>query len=129
MSNEFLAKWMSVDKVQTEKVKFSRTGLELEVRSIGWEESKQLSKPHTIKLKGGNTKFNGEEYVIDLIAASLVTFDLNDLATLKQIGVESKKAAIDKLFNAGEVKRLTDVIYRLMDEEDTEEELEDLKNG
>lgn len=128
MSNEILAKWLSVDKVRTEKVKFSRTGLELEVRSLGWEESKQLSKPHTIKLKDGKTKFNNEDYVIDLIAASLVTFDLNDAATLKQIGAESKVAAVDKLFNAGEVKHLTDVIYGLLDEDDSEEEIEDLKN-
>jgi|GEM_PF-4868495 len=136
MSKAVIGKWLQKDVRQTHTEHFDRLGFDIEFEGLLYSEYKNLIKEHTVTLKGGVTKFEEDEFTNTLIARTIKKadgeeIDLMKKETLEEFGVDSIGAALDLMFNIGELKRVGDIAQELAGLKDSKaekKEIEDLKN-
>lgn len=135
MSKKVFGKWLQRNTRKTHTEYFEDIGIEVKFEGLLYSEFKNLIKDHTVVLKGGQTKFEDEEFETDLIARTIKEadgepIDLTSKADLEEIGAQNTKEALDMLFTLGEIQRVAQIAKDLagLDEKEEKKEIEELKN-
>lgn len=115
----------------TTKVPVERLGVDFTVKALTGEDVAKLREECTrYEIKGKERKpfIDNSELTVAMIVAATVEPNFKDAKLLKHYEVKTATQCVNKALTAGELTKLSDAVLTISGLNDSEEEIEEVKN-